>query len=65
MKETPSLKILVVMETISEEVSGLAKQNGVTVVQYSEMEASCKLINSYNKFFNLSKSKALVDVKYG
>ncbi|KAL4239229.1 hypothetical protein ACF0H5_000046 [Mactra antiquata] len=38
MSATPNLKILVVIETITEEVQSLANQNGVKLVQYSDLE---------------------------
>lgn len=38
MSATPNLKTVVVMETINEEVQGLASENGVKLVQYADLE---------------------------
>lgn len=38
LKETPNLSIIVVMETISDEIAEAAKQHNVKILQYSELE---------------------------
>ena len=40
MSETPNLKILIVMETISPEMQELGDKHSVKLVQYAELEVS-------------------------
>lgn len=39
IKETPNLKTLVVMETMTDDIKALGQQTGVELVQYSDIEA--------------------------
>lgn len=43
MSQTPNLKILVVMEKISEENETVAKQHGVQLIQYEDLEVNIML----------------------